>query len=70
LLEANAETILKRIGRDANRPLVQELGADGLVALQQKRDPRYHELADLVIATDHLLPAQIATQIMTWLAQH
>ena len=70
LLEASAQTILNRIGRDANRPLVQELGTTGLVALQQKRDPRYHELADLVIATDHLLPAQIADQIMTWLTQH
>ena len=70
LLEANADTILKRIGRDANRPLVQELGTSGLVALQQKRDPRYHELADLVIATDHLLPRQIADQIITWLTEH
>lgn len=70
LLEASAATILKRISRDQNRPLVQTLGSDGLVALQQQRDPRYHELADLVIATDHLLPSQIADQIIAWLAQH
>lgn len=70
LLEASGETILKRIGRDANRPLVQQLGAQGLVALQQKRDPRYHELADLVITTDHLSPNQIADQIINWLTQH
>lgn len=70
LLEASATTVLKRIGRDANRPLVQQLGESGLVALQQQRDPRYHELADLVIATDDLLPGEIADQIMVWLSQH
>lgn len=70
LLEASPETILKRIGHDANRPLVQELGTDGLIDLQQQRDPRYHELADLVITTDDLNPSQIANQIVTWLTQH
>lgn len=67
LLEAQPATILQRIGADANRPLVQELGEAGLVALQAQRDPRYHELADLVIATDALTPGQIAQQIRTWL---
>ncbi|WP_390408605.1 shikimate kinase [Lacticaseibacillus jixiensis] len=68
LLEAKPATILQRIGADANRPLVQELGQAGLVALQAQRDPRYHELADLVIATDTLTPTEIALQIRDWLA--
>lgn len=68
LLEAKPATILQRIGGDANRPLVQELGQAGLVALQAQRDPRYHELADLVIATDTLTPTEIALQIRDWLA--
>lgn len=69
LLEASPETILRRIGGDANRPLVQRLGSSGLVELQAQRDPRYHELADLVIATDDLTPDAIVAQICTWLTQ-
>lgn len=69
LLEASANTVLRRIGHDANRPLVQQLGQSGLIALQHQRDPRYHELADLVIQTDHMLPDEIADQILAWLAR-
>ncbi|WP_461215349.1 shikimate kinase [Lacticaseibacillus sp. GG6-2] len=67
LLEASPQTILRRIGGDANRPLVKQLGQAGLVDLQAQRDPRYHELADLVVSTDDLTPAKIVSQIDTWL---
>ncbi|WDF82996.1 shikimate kinase [Lacticaseibacillus pabuli] len=67
LLDATPESILTRIGGDTNRPLVQQLGPRGLSELQAQRNPRYHALADLVIATDDLTPEEIAAQIKAWL---
>lgn len=69
LLDAKPATILARIGTDANRPLVQQLGEAGLVRLQSDRNPRYRELADLVIATDDLTPEMVAGQIARYLGE-
>lgn len=67
LLDADPTTIMSRIGGDANRPLVKQLGETGLIELKAERNPRYYELADLVIQTDELTPEDIVGDIVAWL---
>lgn len=66
-LAASDQTILQRVQNDDQRPLVNELDTSELLALKQRRAPQYQAAANLVIQTDQLTPAEIATQIKDWL---
>jgi len=64
LLNVKPETVLSRLSDDGQRPLVKELGVDGLLGLKQKRDARYHEVSDVEIDTDDLTPAEVVDEIL------
>lgn len=62
-LTASDQTILGRVAQDTGRPLVDELGSQGLMALKQKRAALYRAAADVLVATDNLTPEQIVAEI-------
>lgn len=64
LLNVSAETIVQRLRDDHARPLVTELGLDGLVNLKNQRDARYHEVSDIEIKTDTMTPEEVAAAIV------
>ena len=62
-LTARAETLAARLAPHADRPLLK---ADPLTVLRsqgERRAARYAELADWVLATDHLSPTQAADEL-------
>lgn len=70
-LKASPRVLLARLGDCRNRPLLAELAPaereQGLKTLLEARRGAY-EAADLVVETDGRDPAEIATQIATWLS--
>lgn len=62
-LTASDQTILDRVAQDTGRPLVDELGPQGLMQLKQRRAALYQAAADELVPTDHRTPAQIVTMI-------
>lgn len=64
LLNVKPGTVLSRLADDGQRPLVKELGVDGLINLKEKRDARYHEVSDIEIDTDDLTPAEVVDAIL------
>jgi shikimate kinase len=63
-LAATPETILRRIGKSKNRPLLQV--ADPLQKIRELYDFRrpYYEKADIIINTDGMGPLQVAEEII------
>lgn len=52
LLEAPAETIIKRVNGDSTRPLLKgKMNVDKIENLLQQRKAAYHEAADMIIDT-------------------
>ena len=52
-LHASIDQLLRRVGRDRNRPLLQTEDPRGkLLELMAERDPMYREVADMVVYTD------------------
>lgn len=71
-LRADPATLLARVGSGEGRPL---LGGSGVASagarlkeLAEQRRPLYEKLADLVIETDQLSPAEVAREIVRELA--
>lgn len=64
LLNVKPETIMARLAGDDQRPLVKELGLDGLIGLKSQRDSRYHEVSDIEIDTDDLTPEEVVAAIL------
>ncbi|UQS86019.1 shikimate kinase (plasmid) [Nicoliella spurrieriana] len=71
-LNATDETVLKRLLKDdvESRPLFQELGATGLIELKHARQPKYEQLADIIIDVNDKTPAQIVDEIVNQLNQY
>ena len=64
-LEADAETLFRRISRGAPRPLVQtENPRAGLVELLRRREPLYHSAADVRLDTSRLTHEEVADAIL------
>lgn len=64
-LHASIDQQLARTGRADNRPLLQQ-AADRRAVLEQlfrTRDPLYREVADIVVATDHLSTKSVVREI-------
>ncbi|USS91745.1 shikimate kinase [Fructobacillus americanaquae] len=65
-LDASDQTIASRLLADGvtSRPLFQQLGMDGLLALKQTRQPVYEKIASEIITVDGKQPADIAKEII------
>jgi shikimate kinase len=63
-LEASPETVLRRLAKDAKRPLLQGADRERIVReLLDKRDPEYRR-ADLTVPTDGVTVEEIAGRII------
>jgi shikimate kinase len=68
-LQTSGNVVLDRVSGDDSRPLVNQLGPDGLKALLAKREHLYQGVSDLVIRTDDLTPEEISEQIQSFLKE-
>jgi shikimate kinase len=63
-LRAKPETLARRVGDGAGRPLLGDDPAEAMVRLNEVRAPLYAEVADLVIDVDDLSPQGVAALIL------
>ena len=64
-LEADDETLFRRISQGAPRPLLQTENPRGaLLQLLRAREPLYHAAADLRLDTSHLTDEEVAEAIL------
>lgn len=63
-LRTQPQQLLQRLADDLQRPLLKQLNRQTFIDLWHYREPLYQEVADLVIDTDDLTPAQIADAIV------
>jgi shikimate kinase len=63
-LRARPETLARRVGDGAGRPLLGTDPAEAMVRLSAERAPFYDEVAHLVIDVDDLEPDQVAEHIL------
>ena len=64
LLTAAPETVLARVSRTNDRPLLVGKSAEEVRALMERRRPAYDAAADAVIATDVRSPDEICREIL------
>ncbi len=70
-LRVGVDAQLKRLGRCANRPLLQrEDREQALRDMARVRDPLYAEVADLALDTDQLTPSEATAQLTRQLLLH
>ena len=62
-LRAKSETLLKRLEGDNTRPLLAGNRAERLAELFKKRAPVYERVADIIVDTDGLTPAEVLENI-------
>jgi shikimate kinase len=71
-LRARPETLARRVGRTADRPLLA--GADGgpaaLARIDNERRALYEEVASVVLDVDHLSPGATADRVIEATAPH
>jgi shikimate kinase len=63
-LRARVETLARRVGDGAGRPLLDDDPAAALRKLEAVRRPLYTEVADEIIDVDDLSPEEVATRIV------
>lgn len=64
LLTAKPETVYKRVKNSKDRPILNgNMNVEFISELMAKRDSRYHEVADIIIATDDKSPDEICSEI-------
>lgn len=63
-LRAKPETLARRVGDGAGRPLLGDDPAEAMVRLNEVHAPLYAEVADLVIDVDDLSPKAVAALIL------
>ncbi len=64
LLTATPETVYERVKDSTDRPLLNgNMNVEFISELMTKRDSRYHEVADIIIATDDKSPDEICSEI-------
>lgn len=70
-LDLRFETVLERLREevDAERPLVEHLGTDGLRALHRQRRPLYASCARMRVDADRDVPGRLARRIALFLHQ-
>jgi shikimate kinase len=68
-LRVSVASQLQRLQRDRSRPLLQRGDRERVLhALHAVREPLYREVADLILDTDHLNPAEATAQLVVRLA--
>ncbi|WP_395318083.1 shikimate kinase [Fructilactobacillus frigidiflavus] len=67
LLEISDDTIAKRLGHQAGRPIASSKTAAELIELKHDRNGRYHECADFVVQTDQKNPQEVVEEIIKYL---
>ena len=68
-LRARPETLARRVGSGAGRPLLDRDPAGSLARLDEVRRPLYAGLAGLVLDVDDLAPAQVVERVEAWLRE-
>jgi shikimate kinase len=63
-LRARPETLARRVGDGAGRPLLGDDPGEALVGLAAVRAPFYAEVADVIIDVDDLAPSAVADRII------
>ena len=64
LLTAKPETVYQRVKNSKDRPILNgNMNVEFISGLMSKRDSRYHEVADIIIATDDKSPDEICNEI-------
>ncbi|WP_045737331.1 shikimate kinase [Xanthomonas sp. MUS 060] len=64
-LRVGVDEQLQRLQRDRNRPLLHEGDREQVLRdLQAVREPLYREVADLIMDTDNLTPAEATAQLV------
>lgn len=69
LLDADLETLVRRVGDGRGRPLLADGPRAGLVRLLDERGPRYREVADVVVDATRP-PVRVVDEIVDWLREH
>ncbi len=65
LLTAEAGTVYDRVKNSTDRPVLNgNMNVEYIAQLMEKRKDRYHEVADIIIATDDKTPEDIASEIL------
>ncbi|WP_369937145.1 shikimate kinase [Xanthomonas tesorieronis] len=68
-LRVSVASQLQRLQRDRSRPLLQRGDRERVLhELHAVREPLYREVADLILDTDHLNPAEATAQLVVRLA--
>ena len=67
-LRASVDTLARRVGSGAGRPLLGDDPAANLARLLLERQPLYEQLADVVVDVDELDPEQAVSRIQAALA--
>lgn len=68
-LRVSVASQLQRLQRDRSRPLLQRGDRERVLhALHAVREPLYRDVADLILDTDHLTPAEATAQLVVRLA--
>lgn len=63
-LRARHDTLVARVGAGGDRPWLPADPAAMIETMAAEREPRYAEVADLIVDVDDLSPAQIARRIL------
>jgi len=63
-LRARVETLARRVGSGAGRPLLDDGPLAALTALEEVRRPLYAAVADVTIDVDELTPATVASRVL------
>ncbi|HHW4677955.1 MAG TPA: shikimate kinase [Xylella sp.] len=70
-LKIDVNTQLERLAHDHYRPLLQQSNREQVLhGLSTTRQPLYHEIADLTLATDHMSSNTVTKQLILQLAAH
>ena len=68
MLSATPDTIYKRVGHDAGRPVLDgHRSPSGIEELLKKRLPAYESAADITVATDGLSVRDVADKVLSFL---
>ncbi len=62
-LRTATKTLAGRVGDGSNRPLLTE-GVAALALIERERREHYSSLADVVVDTDNLTPAEVADRVV------
>jgi shikimate kinase len=68
-LRAQVDTLARRVGSGAGRPLLDGDPLTALADLEAVRRPLYAEVADLIIDVDGLPPPAVAARVLEAVAQ-